>query len=124
MQIMEIGVGEFGPIYEGVKGKEAVDFLLAQGKGEIKDAFYHKDIGNIDLIWGKGGKDGYGLAKIAWKHPEALPSLAKSIEKSEVVDRIPDRIILIDAENNQKSIVDLQFNYSVKTWIVTSYIPL
>jgi hypothetical protein len=119
-----IGYGEFGPIFEGVKGQEAVDFLLAKGKGEIKNAFYHKDIGYIDLIWGVTGEKGYGLAKILWKHPEVIPHLHENIEKGEVTDIIPDRIMLVNKENNHKSIIDLQFNYRVKTWVVTSYILL
>lgn len=124
MKPLQLGVGEFGPIYEGIKGKEAVDFLLLKRDGEIKNALYHPQIGFIDLIWGKRGEVGYGLAKIAEKHPEALENLSGSIEKGEIIDIIPDRIILVNKENNQKSIIDLQFNYRVKTWIVTSYIPL
>ncbi len=119
-----IGVGEFGPIYEGIKGKEAIEFLILQRGGEVKDAIYHPKIGDIDIIWGKGGEKGYGLAKIVEKHPEAIENLSESIENGEIIDIIPDRIILVNKENNQKSIIDLQFNYRVKTWVVTSYIPL
>ncbi len=86
MKMQLVGVGEFGPIFEGPKGYEAVEFLLAKGKGEVKNAFHHKNIGYIDLIWGEGGENGYGLAKILWKHPEALPHLSKSIENSEIID--------------------------------------
>ncbi len=124
MEIKHIGIGDFGNIYEGIKGKEAIDFLITQKEGEVKNAFYHKEIGYIDLIWGESGEKGYGLAKIVEKHPEALLELPESIENGDIIDIIPDRIILIDKKNNQKSIIDLQFNYKIKTWVVTSYIPI
>jgi hypothetical protein len=76
------------------------------------------------LIWGKGGEKGYGLAKILLKHPEAISNLAKVVSESKIVDQIPDRIIMIHIESGQRTIIDLEFNYRVKTWVVTSYIPL
>lgn len=124
MKIQQIGTGEFGPIFEGVCGKEAVDFLIAQGKGEVRDAFYHKDIGHIDLIWGKGGENGYGLEKILHKHPEAIPRLAEVVTTSRIVDQIPDRVIMVHQESGQRTIIDLEFNYNIRNWVVTSYIPL
>lgn len=124
MQPQQIGVGEFGPIYEELEGKEAINFLLFKKEGEVKNAFYHPQIGNIDLIWGKRGEKGYGLAKIIEKHPEAMEYLSESICGGEIIDEIPDRIIIINKENNQRSIVDLQFNNKLKTWVVTSYIPI
>jgi phage-Barnase-EndoU-ColicinE5/D-RelE like nuclease1 len=124
MVLRKIGNGEFGPIYKGIKGKQAIDFLISQKEGEIENALHHPQIGNIDLIWGKGGERGYGLAKIFEKHPEAIEKLSESILRGTIVDELPGRIIMINKENNQRSIIDLQFNNKLKTWIVTSYIPL
>ena len=59
METKIIGAGEFGLIYEGVKGKDAIDFLIFKKEGEVKNA-----------------------------------------------------------------LVDLEFNNKLKTWVVTSYIPL
>jgi hypothetical protein len=39
MEPTYIGCGDFGPIFEGIKGQEAVNFLLALGKGEVINAF-------------------------------------------------------------------------------------
>ena len=75
-------------------------------------------------MWGKGGDKGYGLAKIVEKHPEAIPNLAQSILGGKIVEHLNNRVILIDASNQQRSIIDLQFNSTVKSWVVTSYIPL
>ena len=124
MRLKQIGIGEFGPIYEGVVGQEAVKFLLSNQVGEIKNALYHIEIGNIDLIWGKSGEKGYGLAKIIEKHPEAIANLSESIGNSRIIDRLKDRIIMVDEKNNQRSIIDLEFNNKLKTWVVTTYIPL
>ena len=57
-------------------GSGAVKKLLAERQGQVAGAFYRKDLGDVDIIWGeakqnaKGGWDGYGLAKIEKKHPE------------------------------------------------------
>ena len=51
-------------------GSGAVKKLLAERQGQVAGAFYSKDLGDVDIIWGeakqnaKGGWDGYGLAKI------------------------------------------------------------
>lgn len=41
-----------GVEFKGYKGQAAVDKLLVEKKGHIKNAFYREDIGNIDLLWG------------------------------------------------------------------------
>ena len=52
---------EFGPKYEGVTGRAAIDKLLKEKKGYVPDAFKRTDIGKIDLVW---GDDTYGLQHI------------------------------------------------------------
>ena len=61
-----IGVGAFGNIYNQFigKAKEAIRFLLGKKSGEAIGALHHKDIGDIDLVWGyegTGKSDGFGL---------------------------------------------------------------
>lgn len=46
---------------KNLTGLEAVRQMLLQKKSIIKNAFYRKDIGHIDLIWGDGNK---GLSHI------------------------------------------------------------
>ena len=47
-------IGPFGKIYTQFRGKprEAVTFLLAKRDGEAIGALHHKDVGEIDLVWG------------------------------------------------------------------------
>jgi hypothetical protein len=119
----KIGHGDFGDIYSGIVGDEAIQFLLSVRSGEVRAAFHRPDIGDIDLIWGQGGADGYGLAKIVEKHPEAIFLLSRSVEGGVVVKELPDRKIIVFYENGQKSVIDLRYKEKAKTWLVTSYIP-
>lgn len=64
--------------------------MIKQKKGIIKDAFYRKDIGHIDLIWGDGSK---GLSHI-------LKRRGKD-EKQNVDDFISDLADVI--QNGKKS---------------------
>ena len=41
-----------GKEYTGVKGQDAIDTLVREKQGHVKNAFYHEDIGGIDLFWG------------------------------------------------------------------------
>jgi len=41
-----------GKEYTGYKGQAAIDKLLQEKQGHIKAAFYHDDIGDIDIFWG------------------------------------------------------------------------
>lgn len=61
-------VGEHGPIFRGFyhDAAGAVRKLSELKTGEAIAALHHPDVGDIDLIW---GETGYGLAKIAQRHP-------------------------------------------------------
>ena len=50
-----------GEEYTGVTGQAAIDKLLEEKQGHVKDAFYREDIGGIDLFW---GDDTAGLCHI------------------------------------------------------------
>ncbi|EOB3230076.1 PBECR2 nuclease fold domain-containing protein [Campylobacter upsaliensis] len=59
---------EFGVNFEGFKGKEAIEKLLEEKRGQVKGAFYKEGLGEIDLVWGEitdlEKHKGYGLAHI------------------------------------------------------------
>ncbi|EPY3961223.1 PBECR2 nuclease fold domain-containing protein [Campylobacter upsaliensis] len=59
---------DFGENFAGYKGKEAVEKLLAEQRGQVKGAFYKEGLGEIDLVWGEitdlEKHKGYGLAHI------------------------------------------------------------
>ncbi len=120
--VIKIGTGIFGDIYQGAINQDAVDFLLWKRSGEVCNALSHPDIGtDIDLVWGKDGKNGFGLAHIIEKHPEIIFNLAAKIKMSVIYERLPDRIILTDNKKTHRCVVDLRFNIIRKKWLVTAY---
>ena len=120
----KVGTGDFGDIYEGPKGNEAVSFLLKNKKGEVKGAFSHPDIeGEIDIPFGKTGDDGFGLAHIQEKHPEMVKDLEKSISSGRVFKQAKDRVLIIseDATRGKVVAVRLDWNGEDKRWVVSAF---
>ncbi|MCQ2868813.1 DUF3519 domain-containing protein [Helicobacter pylori] len=75
---------EFGKNYPefALKPKEALEKLLQEKTGQVAGAAFRDDLGGIDFVWGKDGKDGYGLAHILEKREqikERTDELLKSI---------------------------------------------
>ncbi|EGL3837826.1 hypothetical protein IQ299_001476, partial [Campylobacter upsaliensis] len=64
---------EFGVNFEGFKGKEAIEKLLEEQRGQVKGAFYKEGLGEIDLVW---GDKNYGLEHILNKHGGEFENLA------------------------------------------------
>ena len=79
----EIETGEFGPIYRQFekKPKEAILFLKEKRNGECINALYRDDIGFVDIVWGVGGKHGYGLCHIIEEHEVEFNQLGFKIEE-------------------------------------------
>ena len=106
------------------KGKtsEAISFLLKHKEGEAKNALYHKDIGYIDIVYGKEGtakSDGYGLAKIAKFHPEVLDNLQEIISSMTIVGKTKNRIQL--ESKKHKASIRLDWNGESKKWLLTAF---
>lgn len=123
-EIQPVGTGDFGPIYDQFKGKpkEAVKFLMSKKEGEAIGALRHKDIGDIDLVWGKEGtgqSDGYGLAKLVKYHPEVLNNLQEILDDMHVVKRTANRIQL-ESDTHQAT-VRLTWNEQKKNWLLTAF---
>lgn len=85
---------EFGENYAEYyhDGKGALQKLLIEKQGQVAGAFHRKDLGDIDLVWGKVidkiKHKGYGLSDIIDKHPELdLNIIPEIIEKGEIVQR-------------------------------------
>lgn len=116
--------GLFGTIYTQFKGKpqEAIAFLLEKKEGEAVGALHHKDIGDIDLVWGREGtdkSDGFGLAKLAKYHPEVLGNLQDILDAMVVVKRTENRVQL-ESETHQAS-VRLTWDSEKKNWLLTAF---
>lgn len=122
-----LDVGPFGPIHRDLAGKpeEAIARLLTQRTGEVPNALSHPDVpAPIDLIYGEAPgpwQQGFGLAKIAAKHPEVLNDLQGFLSrlKKDEAKSGPNRIRLTDEEG--QAVVRLDYDGQSKTWLMTAY---
>lgn len=123
-EIKPVGVGAFGNIYNQFRGKAkaAIEFLKKVRGGEAVGALYHKDIGDIDLVWGKEGtghSDGYGLSKLVKYHPEVLDNLQEILNDMRVVSSSKNRVNL--ESETHKSGVRLTWDGERKSWLLTAF---
>lgn len=90
--------------------------------GEAVAALHHPAVGDIDLIWGRVGdksETGYGLAKIAARHPEVLSDLQGFIDGLSVRDRNPNSVIL--ESPGGEAVVRLNWMGKAKRWLLTAF---
>ncbi len=90
---------EFGTNYPefALKPKGALEKLLQEKNGQVAGAAFRDDLGGIDFVWGKDGKDGYGLAHILEKREKQYTRLGLNAEQikertDELVKSIPEVI--------------------------------
>lgn len=119
-----VGVGAFGNIYNQFRGnaKAAIEFLKKVRGGEAVGALHHKDIGDIDLVWGKEGtghSDGYGLSKLVKYHPEVLDNLQEILNDMRVVSSSKNRVNL--ESETHKAGVRLTWDGERKSWLLTAF---
>lgn len=114
----------FGEVYNDLKGnyKKAKDLLLSKKSGDAIGALRHKELGEIDLVYGKEGtgkSDGFGLSKIAKYHPEVLDDLDEIIYDMPIVSRSKNRIKL-ESDDHFAS-VRLDWDEKSKHWLLTAF---
>lgn len=122
--IKPVGVGAFGNIYNQFRGnaKAAIEFLKKVRGGEAVGALHHKDIGDIDLVWGKEGtghSDGYGLSKLVKYHPEVLDNLQEILNDMRIVSSSKNRVNL--ESETHKAGVRLTWDGERKSWLLTAF---
>ncbi len=118
--------GSFGPIFTQFHHDAvgAIAHLREQQNGEAVAALHHPEVGDIDLVWGTEGtaakdyEDGYGIAKIAKKHPDVLDDLQGFVEALPVKSRSKNRIVLSDGEG--RAVVRLDWDGDAKKWLMTA----
>lgn len=121
---------DFGKAYTQFSGKpeEAIDYLMYRKKGEVPAALKNASLGeitgdgNIDLVYGKNGEKGYGLAHILEKHgTNTVKRIPDIIQNGEVIqpDGANDRIYIRD--KNNKGVVRLNWDDNKKQWLTTAY---
>ena len=137
---------KFGENYSEYAGKpkEAVDFLIDKKGGQVRNAWERKDIGDIDIVY---GKKNFGLNHIIEKHvgitedgkekdfkdeKELSFIIDKLLREGELVKDFVDengfrkRILSLGKHVlviTQTIVVDDEDNLKEKRWIVTSYDP-
>ena len=122
--VKKIGTGDFGDIYHGIQEQKAIEFLMKNKSGEVKDALLHPGVKEpIDLVYGKKGENGYGLAHIEEKHPGIIKQIPSIIKDSEVIKQANDRILLLKKMDDGVHIaaIRLDWNGKKKTWLVTAF---
>nr|AIA98825.1 phage protein [Helicobacter pylori] len=90
---------QFGQNYAEfvLRPKEALEKLLQEKNGQVAGAAFRDDLGGIDFVWGKDGKDGYGLAHILEKREKQYTRLGLNAEQikertDELLKSIPEVI--------------------------------
>ncbi|EFM2941951.1 DEAD/DEAH box helicase family protein [Campylobacter upsaliensis] len=113
---------EFGVNFEGFKGKEAIEKLLEEQRGQVKGAFYKEGLGEIDLVW---GDKNYGLRHILNKHGGEFKNLARelseAVENGKIVKDDKGRLRL-EYENKIVGIKDNWKGEKTAHWVVTAYV--
>lgn len=136
-------IKEFGTNYAEHyhSGESAIAKLLNEKQGQVAGAFWCKELGDIDLVWGEvtgSGKEakGWGLAKIIEKHLNAgdfkafgegetglINAISEIIQDGKVVTQNGvDSIVL--RKNGQEYRVGISKgwdNVGENKWIITSY---
>src|SRR5574341_288069 len=100
----------------------AIRKLMELKSGDAIAALHHHQVGDFDLIWGAPPHEknpGYGLAKIAVKHPEVLDDLQGIISSLSVKSRSPSQIVL--ASDTHRAVVSLDWYRRAKRWLLTAY---
>ncbi|WQW32806.1 DUF3519 domain-containing protein [Helicobacter pylori] len=131
---------EFGKNYPEfvLKPKEALEKLLQEKNGQVAGAAFRDDLGGIDFVWGKDGKDGYGLAHILERRE--YQALSKGLNQREakeyalnVVKSIPEIIekgikvdnngrIAIEYKHMRVGLNDKWDNQKLENkWVISSY---
>lgn len=118
------GFGDFGPVFTQFKGdaQGAIKVLSELQDGEAIGALHHKDIGDIDLVWGNAGtgkSDGFGLAKLVKFHPEVVEHLQEILDDMHIVKRSENRINL--ESDTHKAAVRLTWDKEKKKWLLTAF---
>ncbi|MFN3953210.1 MAG: phage tail tip lysozyme [Pararhodobacter sp.] len=115
----------FGPVMAEFSGdwRAAVRALLERKTGEVPNALAHPEAPPISLVYGEVGQrrgTGYGLAKIAARHPEVLDDLqGRLLAATRVVTRSDNRIRL---ESEQDIfVIALDYRGEPHTWLLTGY---
>ena len=118
----------FGVEYKDLKGEKAIEKLLQEKQGHVKAAFYRKEIGDLDLVW---GDENGGLAHVLKRRDEMKAKGTGTISGIDMVRKIPEIVELGDFVIDDLERIKFEYNgyrvgisptfYGEKlNWIVTA----
>lgn len=115
--------GLLGKEYTGFKGKQAIDKLMREKQGYVKNAFYRDDIGNIDILW---GNDDIGLQHIIKRREsENLSIMELTSGLTEVIEngmlRKSQRGNYEILKNKYVAVIQPEFKGNKMNFVVTAY---
>ncbi|MBR3829620.1 MAG: hypothetical protein IKJ52_00045 [Muribaculaceae bacterium] len=130
----EVKQNNFGTIYTQFENKpvQAIKHLLRKKEGECTKAFYRKDIGYIDIVWGKVTDPvkhkGYGLAHIVDKHEADIKKLgfdvanfiATVVQYGNLSLSKSKEEYLLESETF-RVVIETKYKGSKKNWILTAF---
>lgn len=79
----------FGEEFKGFKGKDAIEKLIKEKRGHIKNAFERPEIGGIDLVWGDNTG---GLGHTIMRRDEQLKAGTGTTSGIDIARKIPEII--------------------------------
>ena len=117
----------FGVEFKGYKGQEAINKLLKEKKRHIKNAFYRKELGYIDVLW---GNDDAGISHIIQQRDkkfydgighilgiDMVNKIVTIIENGEILDT--DNKLRIEYDGYRVGISPKYYDEKIN-WIVTA----
>ena len=96
----------FGEEFKGVKGKDAIEKLLKEKRGHIKNAFERPEIGGIDLVWGDVHG---GLSHTITQRDKKLAEGKGTISGIDMVMKIPEIIGKGIVDNDDKGRINIDY---------------
>ncbi|AWW06118.1 MAG: crystallin beta/gamma motif-containing protein [Caudoviricetes sp.] len=97
----------FGEEFEGYKGSQAIEKLLKEKRGHIKNAFERPEIGGIDLVW---GDDNGGLLHTIQKRDRLLAEGKGNISGLDMVKKIPEIIENGKVDDDKKGRINIDYD--------------
>ena len=97
----------FGEEFKGYKGAEAIEKLLKEKRGHIKNAFERPEIGGIDLVW---GDESGGLLHTISRRDKMLERGTGNISGIDMVNKIPEIIANGDFDIDERDRPGFNFN--------------
>ena len=107
----------FGEEFKGFKGAAAIDKLLQEKRGHIKNAFERAEIGGIDLVWGDNRG---GLSHAIEKRDKLFAQGTGNISGLDMAKKIPEIIENGKFYVDNKGRINIEYN-GYRVGILPSY---